>query len=72
KCKPCLRYNLLTMFQVLHTLLVIMPTNLKILAIKDGTASTQEVEKIIYWGKLHAVRTCLGILAVIIFLIALN
>ena len=53
------------------TLLVIMPTNLKLLEIKEGTASTKEIERIIYWGKLHAVRTFLGIFAVLIFIFAL-
>lgn len=53
-----------------YTLLVIMPTNRKILATKEGSASAEEVRKINYWGKLHAIRTYLGILAVIIFLTA--
>jgi len=54
-----------------YTLLVIMPTNHKLIAVKDGDASSREVELIIHWGKLHAVRTGLGFSAVIVFLIAL-
>lgn len=55
-----------------YTLLVIMPTNQQLIAVKEGSASTDEVKKIIYWGKLHAVRTVLGLAAVIAFLVALT
>lgn len=53
------------------TLLVIMPTNLKILAVKESAADTSTFSLITHWGKLHAVRTALGIAATIVFLIAL-
>ena len=55
-----------------YTLLVIMPTNRKLTAVRDGDASTHEVNLIVCWGKLHAVRTTLGLVAVIVFLIALT
>ena len=55
-----------------YTLLIIMPTNQKLLAIEDGKAAAEEIKKIVYWGKLHAIRTCLGFFAVIIFLFALK
>jgi len=54
------------------TLLVIMPTNHKILAVKMGAADASSVKMIVHWGKLHAIRTCLGVLAVIFFLNALR
>ena len=54
-----------------YTLLVIMPTNHKLTAVKEGEASIRETNLIVFWGKLHAVRTVLGISAVIVFLIAL-
>lgn len=50
------------------TLLVIMPTNLKILAVKNANADTAKM--IVYWGKLHGIRTALGFVAVVIFLCA--
>ena len=50
------------------TLFVIMPTNRKLMAIGEGNADAQTVVRIIYWGKLHAVRTGLGLTAVAIFL----
>ena len=55
-----------------YTLLVIMPTNLKLTAVKDEDASNTEVRLIVYWGKLHAVRTILGISALLVFLMALT
>lgn len=55
-----------------YTLLVIMPTNLKLTAVNEKDATTNEVNLIVYWGKLHAVRTILGFSAVIVFLIALT
>jgi hypothetical protein len=51
------------------TLLVIMPTNLRILAVKNADADTAKM--IVYWGKLHGIRTALGFMAVVIFLYAL-
>lgn len=53
------------------TLLVIMPTNHKILAVEKDKASAETVKMIVHWGKLHAIRTSLGFVAVIVFLYAL-
>jgi len=58
-----------------YTLLVIMPTNRKLLAITakgtDGGAGLDPVELVQKWGQLHAIRTILGILATIMFVWAL-
>jgi hypothetical protein len=54
------------------TLVVIMPTNKKLLSTPPeaaGPASRALIEK---WGRLHAVRTSLGIAATLAFLWALN
>ncbi len=55
-----------------YTLLAIMPTNHKLTAVKDGAAGAEEVKLLIYWGKLHSVRTMLSFVAVLIFLFALS
>ena len=54
-----------------YTLLVIMPTNRKLLAIKETEINATTVDLIRQWGKLHAVRTILGLCATIIFVWAL-
>jgi hypothetical protein len=54
------------------TLFVIMPTNLKILAINEKSADAETTKLIMYWGRLHSVRTGLGIAAVVVFIFALN
>lgn len=54
-----------------YTLLVIMPTNHKLLAVKEGTADASTIQTIVHWGKLHAARTALGIFATAMFLAAL-
>ncbi len=54
------------------TLLVIMPTNLKILAVNESAANAETTKMIVHWGKLHSVRTGLGIAAVITFIFALS
>lgn len=50
-----------------YTLLVIMPTNHKLLAIKENDVNASTVGLIRHWGKLHAVRTLLGLLATGVF-----
>ncbi len=55
-----------------YTLLVIMPTNHKLLAIKENDVNASTVGLIRYWGKLHAVRTLLGLLATGVFVWALT
>lgn len=50
-----------------YTLLVIMPTNKRLIAWPAGTAGTASAQSralIVSWGKLHAIRTALGIAAV--------
>lgn len=55
-----------------YTLLVIMPTNHKLTLVEQGNAGNDEVKLIVYWGKLHAVRTILGFSAILAFLVALT
>ena len=55
-----------------YTLFFIMPTNKKLMATKNE-ASNEEIRRlIVHWGKLHAIRSMLGLCATILFLIALN
>jgi Domain of unknown function (DUF1772) len=50
------------------TIFVIMPTNIKLMALDPGS-TTPEVRKLIEtWGRLHAVRSALGAVATLIFL----
>jgi Domain of unknown function (DUF1772) len=55
-----------------YTLLGIMPTNNKLNAIAAGAAGPQSRSLIVDWGRLHAVRTALGIAASLAFLWALK
>lgn len=50
------------------TLLVIMPTNQKLMAINPATAGPESRALIVKWAELHAIRTALGFAAVIAFL----
>lgn len=52
------------------TLLFIMPVNRALTAMQAGGAGVHE--KVIEWGRLHAVRSALGVAAVLVFLWALN
>jgi hypothetical protein len=54
------------------TLLVIMPTNLKLYAVANEDAGPRERALIQSWGRLHAVRTCLSALAMFVFAMALS
>jgi hypothetical protein len=49
------------------TLLGIMPTNNALMATEVATAGPQTRALIVKWGTLHAVRTVLGIVAVVFF-----
>jgi len=51
-----------------YTLLVILPTNRKLIATKEVDINAGTVDLIRYWGKLHAVRTILGLLATSVFI----
>jgi hypothetical protein len=55
-----------------YTLLGIMPTNNKLNAIAAGSAGPTSRGLIEAWGRLHAVRTALGIAATLAYLWALN
>jgi Anthrone oxygenase len=55
-----------------YTLLAIMPTNNKLNAIAAGNAGPASRSLIEAWGRLHAVRTALGIAASLAYLWALN
>ena len=50
------------------TLIVIMPTNNKLMATKTATSESRGL--ILKWGALHAIRTCLGFAATATFLLA--
>ena len=50
-----------------YTILGIMPTNNKIMAIDPGSAASEGRALIETWGRLHAVRSALGIVATLIF-----
>jgi Domain of unknown function (DUF1772) len=55
-----------------YTLLGIMPTNNKLNAIAAGAAGPQSRSLIETWGRLHAVRTGLGVAAALAYLWALS
>lgn len=55
-----------------YTLAIIMPVNLKLLAVKDDDAGPLSRAMIEHWGRLHAGRTCLGAVSTVIFLWALS
>ena len=51
-------------------MLVILPTNNKLLATPIDAANAETRNLIVKWAQLHAVRTALGIAATILFLLA--
>jgi anthrone oxygenase-like protein len=53
-----------------YTLIVIMPTNKKIMSLQTDIDHAKIRNLIMHWGKLHAIRSALGICATILFLIA--
>jgi hypothetical protein len=50
------------------TLLVIMPTNNRLMAMEPETATPEVRSLVIAWGWLHAVRSALGVAATLILL----
>lgn len=54
------------------TLLGIMPTNIKLNSIAPDAAGPTSRALIEAWGRLHAIRTCLGIASVFAYLWALS
>lgn len=55
-----------------YTLIAIMPTNHKLNAIAENDAGPHSRALLKTWGRLHGVRTTLGILATLAYLWALN
>ncbi|WP_114950724.1 DUF1772 domain-containing protein [Sphingosinicella terrae] len=49
------------------TLIVIMPVNKRLMAMQQGDAGPESREILIRWGKLHNVRSGLGLLAMLFF-----
>ncbi len=54
-----------------YTLIGIMPTNRKLMALAPSQAGAESARLIAIWGQLHMVRTGLGLLATLVFLWAL-
>jgi len=54
------------------TLFGIMPTNKALMATRLDEASAQSRALIVKWNRLHSIRTLLGYLAIVAFLIALS
>ena len=52
------------------TLLVIMPTNLRLMATAPDSADATTRSLLERWGRLHAVRSVLGAIATLLFLMA--
>ena len=55
-----------------YTFIAIMPTNHKLEAISEADAGPKSRALLVLWGKLHAVRTLLGISATLAYLWALR
>ena len=53
-----------------YTLLGIMPTNNKLMAIDPARAGPETRKLIVKWSRLHAIRTALGFAATLVFLFA--
>jgi len=52
------------------TFAVIMPTNNKLLAPGRDLSSTETRALLVHWGRLHAVRTILSIVGVVVYLMS--
>jgi len=55
-----------------YTLIGIMPTNNRLKATAESDAGPTSRALLVSWGRLHAVRTVLGIAATLAYLWALN
>jgi len=55
-----------------YTLFIIMPTNRQLKAIEPDQANAETRGLLLQWGRLHAVRSALGLAAMAIYLWALN
>jgi hypothetical protein len=49
------------------TLVMIMPTNKSLIATPPGAAGAESRALLLRWGRLHAIRSALGIIAVLLF-----
>jgi hypothetical protein len=56
---------------VSFTFIAIMPTNHKLLSVGRDPASTETHELLITWSRLHAVRSLLSLMALVVYLILL-
>jgi Domain of unknown function (DUF1772) len=55
-----------------YTLIVILPTNNRLKAIAEDDAGPASRAMLVSWGRLHAVRTVLGLLATLAYLWAVQ
>jgi hypothetical protein len=62
----------LMLANVPYTLIGIMPTNHKLKAIPASDAGQKSRALLMLWGKLHAIRTLLGVSAALAYLWALQ
>jgi len=62
----------LILANVPYTLIGIMPTNHKLKAIPTSDAGPKSRALLMFWGKLHAIRTLLGVAATLAYLWALQ
>ena len=60
--------GLLMLFNLPVTLIVIKPTNNRLMATETATSESRSL--ILKWGALHGIRTCLGFTATAAFLLA--
>ena len=62
----------LILSNVPYTLMGIMPTNHKLEAISEADAGPSSRAMLVLWGRLHAIRTLLGVSATLAYLWALQ
>jgi hypothetical protein len=62
----------LILMNVPYTLFGIMPTNHKLEAISEADAGPNSRAMLVLWGRLHAIRTLLGVSATLAYLWALQ
>ena len=62
----------LILLNVPYTLIGIMPTNHKLEAISEAEAGPNSRATLVLWGKLHAIRTLLGVSATLAYFWALQ
>ena len=54
------------------TLIVILPTNKQLLSLSPDSGSARATELLVRWGRLHAIRSVLSGIALVIFLMRLG